>query len=107
MKKSNVSKGNENCLNHSTEGQGNATLQQMEGGKSMRQISVTERAFLEIKSYRDEGFLNYVKSNLFDAACEIIDDASGDDVISGTALRALVTISDFNDLITELSKTEE
>lgn len=73
----------------------------------MKQISITDRAFAMIEAYRDEEHTDHIKASLFDAVCGIIDDANDNDTMSSDTLHLLAAISDLNELITELSKTNE
>ena len=51
--------------------------------------------------------IDHIKASLLDAVCGIIDDANDNDTMSSDTLHLLAAISDLNELITELSKTNE
>ncbi len=73
----------------------------------MRKVTITNRAFAMVEAYRDEQHTDQVKANLLDVVCSVIDNAETDQAMSRENLRLLSAISDLNDLITELSKTND
>lgn len=73
----------------------------------MKQVTITDRASEMIEAYRDEEHTDHIKARLLDIMCCIIDEAEINGNMSRADLRLLATISNYNDLITELSQTSE
>ena len=73
----------------------------------MKQVTITDRASAMIEAYRDEEHANHIKASLLDVICYIIDEADINRNMSRADLRLLATISEYSDLITELSQTND
>lgn len=73
----------------------------------MKQITITDRAAAMVEAFRDEEHTDHIKALTLDLVCSLIDDAETNEAMSREDLRLLSTISDYNRLITELSKTSD
>lgn len=80
----------------------------------MENITITKRALREIKDFREDEYLQFCKANICDAFCVLVDDLNEStatiDYPRETAnvyINALSILSNYCDLMTELSKTEE
>lgn len=73
----------------------------------MKQITLTDEASTMVERFRDEEYTNCIKALTLDLVCSLIDDAETNEAMSREELRLLSTISDYNRLITELSKTDD
>nr|CDL65834.1 unnamed protein product [uncultured bacterium] len=80
----------------------------------MENITITKRALREIKDFREDEYLQFCKANICDAFCVLVDglteNTATKDYPRETAnvyINALSILSNYCDLMTELSKTEE
>ena len=73
----------------------------------MRQVMVTDEASAMVEQFRDEENTDHIKAWMLDLVCSLIDDAETNEAMSREELHLLSTISDYNRLITELSKTSD
>ena len=73
----------------------------------MRQVMITDAASAMVEQFRDEENIDHIKAWMLDLVCSLIDDAETNEAMSREELRLLYTISDYNRLITELSKTSD
>lgn len=73
----------------------------------MRQVMVTDEASAMVEQFRDEENIDHIKALTLDLVCSLIDDAETNEAMSREELHLLSTISDYNRLITELSKTSD
>lgn len=68
---------------------------------------LTDVASAMVEQFRDEEYTDHIKALALDLVCSLIDDAETNEAMSRGELRLLSTISDYNRLITELSKASE
>lgn len=73
----------------------------------MKQVLLTNVASAMVEQFRDEEYIEHIKALSLDLVCSLIDDADTNEAMSREELRLLSTISDYNRLITELSKASE
>lgn len=73
----------------------------------MKQVLLTDVASAMVEQFRDEEYIDHIKALTLDLVCSLIDDAETNEAMSRGELRLLSTISDYNRLITELSKASE
>ena len=73
----------------------------------MKQVMLTDLASAMVEQFRDEEYTDHIKAFTLDLVCSLIDDADTNEAMSREELRLLSTISDYNRLITELSKASE
>ena len=73
----------------------------------MKQVMLTDEASAMVEQFRDEENTDHIKALTLDLVCSLIDDAETNEAMSRGELRLLSTISDYNRLITELSKASE
>lgn len=73
----------------------------------MKQVMLTDVASAMVEQFRDEAYTDHIKALTLDLVCSLIDDAETNEAMSRGELRLLSTISDYNRLITELSKASE
>ena len=73
----------------------------------MKQVWLTDVASAMVEQFRDEEYIDHIKALTLDLVCSLIDDAETNEAMSRVELRLLSTISDYNRLITELSKASE
>lgn len=73
----------------------------------MKQVMLTDVASAMVEQFRDEEYTDHIKALALDLVCSLIDDAETNEAMSRGELRLLSTISDYNRLITELSKASE
>lgn len=73
----------------------------------MKQVMLTDVASAMVEQFRDEENTDHIKALTLDLVCSMIDDAETNEAMSRGELRLLSTISDYNRLITELSKASE
>lgn len=73
----------------------------------MKQVLLTDVASAMVEQFRDEEYIDHIKALTLDLVCSLIDDADTNEAMSREELRLLSTISDYNRLITELSKASE
>lgn len=73
----------------------------------MKQVMLTDVASAMVEQFRDEENTDHIKALTLDLVCSMIDDAETNEAMSRGELRLLSIISDYNRLITELSKTSD
>ena len=73
----------------------------------MIQVMLTNVASAVVEAFRDEEHADHIKALMLDLVCSLIDDAETNEAMSREDLRLLSIISDYNRLITELSKTSD
>lgn len=73
----------------------------------MKKVNLTNKAASMVEAFRDEAHTANIKSYLLDIVCSIIDEADESGGMSKDGMQMLCTVSDFNELITELSRTSE
>ena len=73
----------------------------------MKQVMLTDEASAMVEQFRDEENTDHMKALTLDLVCCLIDDAETYEAMSREELHLLSTISDYNRLITELSKTSD
>lgn len=73
----------------------------------MKQVLLTDVASAMVEQFRDEEYIEHIKALSLDLVCSLIDDSDTNEAMSREELRLLSTISDYNRLITELSKASE
>ena len=73
----------------------------------MKLVLLTDVASAMVEQFRDEEYIDHIKALTLDLVCSLIDDAETNEAMSRVELRLLSTISDYNRLITELSKASE
>ena len=73
----------------------------------MKQVMLTDVASAMVEQFRDEENTDHIKALTLDLVCSLIDDAETNEAMSREELSLLSIISDYNRLITELSKASE
>lgn len=73
----------------------------------MKKVNLTNKAASMVEAFRDEAHMANIKSYLLDIVCSIIDEADESGGMSQDVMHMLCTVSDFKELMTELSKTSE
>ena len=73
----------------------------------MKQVMLTDIASAMVEQFRDEENTDHIKALTLDLVCSLIDDAETNEEMSREELSLLSIISDYNRLITELSKTSD
>ena len=73
----------------------------------MKQVTLTDIASAMVERFRDDEHIDHIKALTLDLVCSLIDDAETNEAMSRGELRLLSIISDYNRLITELSKTSD
>lgn len=73
----------------------------------MKQVMLTDVASAMVEQFRDEENTDHIKALTLDLVCSLIDEAEINEVMSREELSLLSIISDYNRLITELSKTSD
>lgn len=80
----------------------------------MESITITKRASREIENFREDEYLQFCKANICDAFCVLVDDLNENTATkdyprerANVYINALSVLSNYCNLMTELSKTEE
>lgn len=73
----------------------------------MKQVMLTDVASAMVEQFRDEENTDHIKALTLDLVCSLIDEAEINEAMSREELSLLSIISDYNRLITELSKTSD
>ena len=73
----------------------------------MKQVMLTDIASAMVEQFRDEEHIDHIKALTLDLVCSLIDEAEINEAMSREELSLLSIISDYNRLITELSKTSD
>lgn len=73
----------------------------------MKQVMLTDIASAMVEQFRDEENTDHIKALTLDLVCSLIDEAEINEAMSREELSLLSIISDYNRLITELSKTSD
>ena len=73
----------------------------------MKQVMLTDIASAMVEQVRDEENTDHIKALTLDLVCSLIDAAEINEAMSREELSLLSIISDYNRLITELSKTSD
>lgn len=80
----------------------------------MENITITKRAFREIKNFREDEYLQFCKASICDAFCVLVNGLNENTAtidypreMANAYINALSILSNYCDLMTELNKTED